>query len=305
MTFEVLDGAAVRRRVDVRRAVDALRDRLSNDPPRPDRPMRTRVPVDHGQLLLMPDQSSRHVGVKIVSLAPQNSTIGLPTVQGSYLLMDADTLSPVAVIDAAELTLVRTAAVTMLGVLQLRPCTAPRVVVLGAGPQAVAHAAAAEALLAPRSISILARSERSTQQARGMVAERGMGAAVVVASATDQLSTADVVLCCTAAHEPVLTIDDLGNDVVVAAIGSHEPGVRELPTTLMEQAFVCVESAAVARREAGDVVIAEQELGHPVIDAELADLVRDAVSAPSSGRRVLKTVGEAWQDLTVAVVAVG
>lgn len=301
MTFEVLDADAVRRRITPGAAIEALRQRILHDPPRPDRPLRTRVPVDHGQLLLMPDQGDRHVGVKVVSLAPGNPALGRPAVQGVYLLTDAVTLTPLVVLDAAELTLVRTAAVTLLGVQHLRPVSAPTVVVVGSGPQAVAHAEAAAALQ-PAAVTVLARSTSSARRVSALLAERAVAADV---STTHDLGLADVILCCTSAAEPLLTRDELRHDVVVAAVGSHEPGMRELPTALMADAFVCVESAEVARREAGDVILAESELDRPVIDIDLPALVRPGAATPSTGRRVLKTVGEAWQDLAVAAVAIG
>jgi len=65
-------------------------------------------------LLLMPAWSDRHIGVKIVSIFPDNAKRGIPSVSGSYLLMDAMTGVPVALLDGTELTLQRTAAASAL-----------------------------------------------------------------------------------------------------------------------------------------------------------------------------------------------
>ncbi|HUV58059.1 MAG TPA: hypothetical protein VMV96_04565, partial [Acidimicrobiales bacterium] len=50
--------------------------------------------VNHGQLLLMPAQSSDFVGVKVLTVAPGNPALGKAMIQAVYLLMDAATLSP-------------------------------------------------------------------------------------------------------------------------------------------------------------------------------------------------------------------
>ena len=62
------------------------------------------VATPAGQLLVMPAATPRGTGVKIVSVAPANPDRGLPRIQGVYVLFDADTLSPRALMDGAALT---------------------------------------------------------------------------------------------------------------------------------------------------------------------------------------------------------
>lgn len=300
MSLEVWDAARVRAVVTPERAVEALRRRLVDDPPADERAVRTRHGTAAGQLLLMPDESRHHVGVKIVSLVPGNPAVGRPAVQGTYLLMDAETNSPIAVLDAAELTLVRTAAVSMLAVSCLGPAEAPRVVVVGSGPQAVAHADAARRVLGAAEVLALVRGADSAERLG-----RNASAAEVAVTATSSrevLREADVVVCTTSSTVPVVDDAEVRDHAVVVAIGAHEPTARELPTALMARAFVVVESAAAARQEAGDVVIASAELGRDVVGAELGPLVRGEVDVPRDRPRVFKSVGEAWEDLSVAAL---
>jgi ornithine cyclodeaminase/alanine dehydrogenase-like protein (mu-crystallin family) len=258
--------------------------------------------VDAGTLLVMPDQSATHVGVKVVSLAPGNPGRGLPAVQGSYLLLSADTLSPLAIMDAGELTLVRTPALSLLAVLALAPVANPAVVVIGTGPQAVAHAAACQALLDPVSVVLSARSASSAARAVGLLALRGTEAVVAV---DPPLEGADIVICCTASPTPVVAGERIGDRAVVVAMGSHAPANRELDTVLMDRAFVVVESRDVARAEAGTVIGAEADLGRPVIAADLGEVVRGEVGVPADRPRVFASVGEAWEDLAVAADLAG
>jgi ornithine cyclodeaminase len=302
MSLDVWDAERLRSVITPERAVEALRRRLVDDPPSDARAVRTRQGTAAGTLLLMPDESSTHVGVKIVSLVPGNPALGRPAVQGAYLLMDAATNSPLAVLDAAELTLVRTAAVSMLAVAHLHHAESPRVVVVGGGPQAVAHADAALRVLGASSVRAVVRSAAGAERCSAVARERGVD---VVPAGAEALREADVIVCATSSQVPVLADADVRVDAVVVAIGVHEPGARELPGSLVGRSFVVVESRDAARAEAGDVVLAEAELGRALVAADLGELVRGAVRVPVDRPRVFKSVGEAWEDLAVAALVDG
>ena len=53
-----------------------------------------------------------YAGVKVVSIAPDNPARGLPRIQGTYLLFHGESLAPLAICDGADLTSVRTPAVS-------------------------------------------------------------------------------------------------------------------------------------------------------------------------------------------------
>ncbi|HEX9336642.1 MAG TPA: ornithine cyclodeaminase family protein, partial [Pseudonocardiaceae bacterium] len=110
--IRVLDDAAVAAALPMTTAIDAIRAALlAGLDPAAD-PARAVLPVDHGHLLLMPAQWGGFVGVKTVTVAPDNPAVGLPRVQGSYLLLDGSTLTPLALLAGATLTAIRTSAVS-------------------------------------------------------------------------------------------------------------------------------------------------------------------------------------------------
>jgi ornithine cyclodeaminase len=95
-------------------------------------------PGAHGTLLLMPSwtgpaMGEGFVGVKIVSVFPENGSKGLPSVMGSYLLMDGATGEPVSVLDGTRLTVWRTAAASALAARHLARKDSSRMVMVGAG----------------------------------------------------------------------------------------------------------------------------------------------------------------------------
>ena len=256
-------------------AVDALEAALRDgldveaDPPR----------SAAGPLLLMPSTAGGGLGVKLVTVGSRE-----PRVQGVYVLFDAETLAPAALLDGIGMTDLRTAAVSALAVRHLAR-RRERLVVFGTGPQARAHVAALEAA----HVRVVGRDpERTAAFAESVGAEvAGPGA----------VADADVVVCATTARSPVFDGELVPEHATVVAIGSHEPDAREVDSQLVERAsIVVVESRGSALREAGDVIMAG--LGADDL-VDIGELVRGEVE-PGPGPRLFKGTGMAWEDLVIA-----
>jgi ornithine cyclodeaminase len=233
-------------------------------------PPRSSVALGAGELLVMP---SAHGAVKLVTIG------GDPRIQGVCVVFDPETLAPAAVVDGIALTNLRTAAVSALAVRHLAAADPRRLLVFGRGPQAHAHAAALQAVLPSLEDVVLA----------GRGQDHDVGAA-------------DVICCCTTAREPLFDGARVADHATVVAIGSHEPGAREVDGALVRRAgAVVVESRAAALREAGDVVLAIAEGALRAEDlVPLAALVRGATTADPQRPRLFKSTGMAWEDAVVA-----
>ena len=281
------DAEAIARRLPHAAAVDALEAALrAGLDPEADLP-RSSAPAAGGELLLMPSAAAGGVGVKLVTVG------GEPRIQGVYVLFDPDTLAPAALLDGIGLTDLRTSAVSALAVRHLAAREPRCVVVFGTGPQARAHVLALRAIAPVEHVALVGRDPGRTEAlARELGAEpAGPGA----------LAGADVVCCCTTAREPLFDGDALADEATVVAIGSHEPGAREVDERLAARATVVVESRASALREAGDVIqaiaagaLAEDDL------VPLAALVRGEAFAAPGRPRLFKSTGMAWEDLVIA-----
>ncbi|MFJ9949020.1 ornithine cyclodeaminase family protein [Kitasatospora sp. NPDC091207] len=258
-------------------------------------PARSAVPVPAGELLLMPAATTEYTGVKIAGVAPGNAALGLPRITGSYLLLDGPTLQPVALLDGAALTSLRTPAVTAVALRRLAVPDAAHLVLFGAGPQAYGHL---DALLAVRPLTRVTVVARSAAPAEALAAyARGLGLAASVGTAS-AVAEADLVVCCTTARTPLFDGALVPDHAAVAAVGSHEPQAREVDAVLVGRAALYVEARTAALREAGDLLMA----GVTGADAlwNLAELVRGEAPVPSDRPRFFKSVGMAWQDLAVA-----
>ncbi|MEU3574056.1 ornithine cyclodeaminase family protein, partial [Kitasatospora sp. NPDC036755] len=134
-------------------------------------PARSAVPVPAGELLLMPAAAGPYAGVKIAGVAPANPERGLPRITGSYLLLDGPTLQPLALLDGAALTALRTPAVTAAALRRLAVPEAEHLVLFGSGPQAYGHLDALMAVRPLRRLTVVARDPGRA----GALAEYGRG----------------------------------------------------------------------------------------------------------------------------------
>lgn len=310
MSIPVVDAKTLFEKPGYRGAAKALRDALAAGVTDEKNVMRTNISLRDGvNLLLMPAQFDRFVGTKILSINDENSARGIPTIQGSFLLMDRETTTPRAIIDGAALTELRTAAFSLVFALETVP-DARSAVLFGYGAQGRSHAEALVALF-PKLITLeiagptIAKAEALAADIRAYAAEHGAPALEVSATGEPNVSGADLIVCTTSAHEPLFDGTLPKNDAVVIAMGSHSPDDRELDAALLGRSSVVIEEREAASKEAGDIVLGIRDGAITSDDLVTIDeVIRGRVDLPTDRPRVFKTVGTSWQDVVVAA-AVG
>lgn len=267
-----------------------------------------------GTLLLMPawtggEASSganrdAFLGIKIVSVFPENGARGLPRVLGTYCLMDGATGAPLATLDGTRLTLWRTAAASALAARYLARDDASRMVMVGAGALAPylirAH-------MSQRPIREVAIWNRFPEAARRL-AERLAGEGLPVSAAEDLenvVRQADLVSCATLARAPLVEGAWLKAGAHLDLVGAFKPGMREADDEALQRAAVYVDTGR-AKTEGGDVAMALRsgafEESH--IRADLSDLCRGRARGREGpdGITVFKSVGTALVDLAAAIL---
>ena len=284
-------------------AVDALREVLLDGFDPATDPHRQKVALPHGEMHLLPSALDGAVGVKVLGIQPAGSTVDVPLVQGSYLLMGGETLTPEVVMDAAALTEIRTPAVAVAGVLdRLRASSEPlECVIVGAGVQGRAHArTVVDVLEGVREVSVTFVSRSKPADLPHPWVESGS------VEADSVLGRAGLVVVATSAGEPVVVDRQLRPDATVLAVGAHTVDTRELHEDVLRGAQVIVEDMEAARREAGDVAIAVEKGALAWDDVmTMAEVVRGEVALDPARRVVFKTVGMPWEDLAVATAVAG
>ncbi len=301
--MRVVDAEQLRAGLAITAAIDALEAAFLEGDPDASAPMRSTTQTAGGSLLVMPARGRRGVGVKLVTLTPDNPARRLPFVQAAYVLFDPATQTPEAVFDGASLTALRTAAVSGVATRYLAAPSASRLVLFGAGVQATAHLDAMAAVRPLRSVVVVSRTreraEALAERARGMGLEATAGTPEAVADA-------DVVCTCTTATAPLFDGRLLAQGVHVNAVGAYLPDTRELDTETVRGARVVVETRTVAFAEAGDLLIpiAEGSIGAGHVVADLGELVRGStVRTSERDRTVFVSVGMGFEDLVVARAA--
>jgi ornithine cyclodeaminase/alanine dehydrogenase-like protein (mu-crystallin family) len=267
-------------------------------------PPRSHIDVGGGDLLLMPAASPSGVGVKLVTVTPGNPARGTDLIHGVYVLFDAVTRAPRALIDGAAMTGLRTAAVSGLATLHLARTDAARLVVFGAGTQGRAHV---DAMLAVRDITgttVVSRTHASAQRLVDDLSAAGVDARVGMPGS---VTAADIVCTCTTSPSPLFDGALLPDGAHVNAVGAYQPWARELDTTTIRRGRLVVEDREAAIAEAGDLAIpiAAGDLRPDDIAADLRQVVTGAAVRRTPGDvTVFKSVGLAIEDLAIAAAAV-
>jgi ornithine cyclodeaminase len=280
-------------------AVDALEEAFRTLDP-VGGPLRTHVDTPAGTLLLMPAFGEAGIGVKLVSLTPANPGRGVPFIHASYVLFDAETQAPEAVLEGSALTALRTGAVSGLATRALAREDAERLVVFGAGTQARSHL---EAMCAVRPVADLVVVSRSLGRAEELVRE-GLGRGLTARrGGPEDVARADLVCTCTTSETPLFDGSSLAPGTHVNAIGSFRPETREVDSETVRRSRVVVETREAALAEAGDLLLPIEEgvfqAGHIV--ADLGETLRGTdVRRSPEDVTLFKSVGIAFEDLVVA-----
>jgi ornithine cyclodeaminase len=273
-------------------------------------PLRTviHLPDGSGSLYTMPafSASPRALAVKLISVFHGNDAKDLPSHQGLVVVFDVATGAPAALIDAARLTAVRTAAVSAVATRALAVPDASRLAILGAGVQARSHIAAMLAVRPFRTVRVWSRTpERATRLADSM---RGDVAAELMActSAREAVIDADVICTVTSSPERVLEGAWLREGAHINAVGASTANTREIDSDAAARAHIFIDSIEGASHEAGDLLIPLREgrIAGPATWTTLGSVVSGRAAGRTRDRDItlFKSLGLAVEDAAAASV---
>lgn len=261
-------------------------------------PPRLDVDLPRGFLRVMPGALGDLMGVKVMT--------NVEGVGNRYLLLlyrqsDGELL---AILDADEVTRLRTAGTTALAATMLQPVPQTELALVGSGFEATGHLRALARMWPLAGVTVYSPSD----ERRGAFAERmsrELSIEVVpVASCAEACAAADTILLATKATDPVLDGATLRPGAVVLSIGSTRPALRELDrATLSRTSTLLVDDVRSVIEESGDIIDA---LEHGAIAPErlvsMGAFVREGRLRPDAVRDLLtfKSVGTIVQDLALA-----
>jgi len=271
-------------------------------------PLRQVVPLPHhlGALASMPvyAESPRAMAVKVIAVFPGNHGTPFDSHQGAVLLFEGEHGGLCAILDASEVTAIRTAAVSGVATRLLAREAAGDLAILGSGVQARTHL---EAMLAVRRMRRV-RVWSPTAEKRERFAEREgrrHGITVEAASTAEgAVRGADLICTTTSSREPVLEGAWLAPGAHVNAVGSSIKSARELDTPAVARSRLFVDRRESTFNEAGDFLIpkAEGAIGDDHIRGEIGEILLGTLRGRESDQEItlFKSLGLAVEDLAAA-----
>jgi ornithine cyclodeaminase/alanine dehydrogenase-like protein (mu-crystallin family) len=265
-------------------------------------------------MLLMPawsdfsrlkDGSDGHIGVKMVTVAPDNGAVEKPAIMGVYLLLNGKTGEPRALIDGPTLTVFRTAATSALAARFLARENAATHLVIGAGALAVPLARAHRAVRPIRKTLFWNRTHSGALGAAEKLRQYGFEAEAVN-DLDGALRKADIISSATLSKVPLIRGNLLKPGAHVDLVGAFNAQMRESDDMTVLRSRVYVDTYAGALKEGGDIVqpISDGIISGGDIVGEMSELVK----GDAHGRRtndeitLFKSVGAALEDLAVGIL---
>ncbi len=264
-----------------------------------------RLGLDNRLLLMVAWGAEKYLGIKMVTLCAGNEARNLPTLSGVYCLFDGSTGQPLAMLDGAELTAIRTAGASVLASTYLLQDTPDEVLIIGAGKLSSYYIKAYAEIIKPKRIVLWNRDQGKAEKVVQNIEIEG-----IEITSTNKLEQAvkraEVICTITSSSQPLFSGKWVQPGCHLDMAGGYRPDMREADDDVIKRASIYVDSYQGAYAEAGDIidplnrgVISKQD-----IRAELVELVRRG-SAESDDRKeitVFKSVGLAIEDLAAAVM---
>ncbi|MFZ8913557.1 MAG: ornithine cyclodeaminase family protein [Pseudomonadales bacterium] len=250
------------------------------------------------------------LGLKALTLFPENPARGLPQIQGLYTLFDGETGAPRAILDAGTLTERRTAATAALAAQHLSRSDATHLLVLGTGRLARALPEAHGAVRPLTRVTVWGRRPSAVDETVRDLRERFP--ALTIEGAEDlqaAVDACDMVTSALPSETPLLSSAWLRPGQHVDLIGSYRPTMAEIDGGALRRATVFVDTEAGAWAEAGELI--QAEAAGQFSRGEVAGTLSDLAAGRHPGRQsreeitLFKAAGSAAADYFAAALALG
>ena len=310
MKILVLDGAQIKQLLPVSDCIELMADALTalaRD--EVFQPLRTiiRPPGARGLLGLMPAYRSGDngaFGMKAICVFPDNPSLGKDAHQGAVILFNRESGEMLALMNASEITAIRTAAVSAVATRLLAREDAARLAIIGAGVQARTHLAALAGVRPLKHARVVARRfEHAEQLSRELQPKFGFPIEPVHTN-EEAVRDADVIVTATSSLEPVIKREWISAGAHINAIGTHSPNSREIDSATMAAARIFVDRRESALNESGDYLLAAKEgvVTPESIIGEIGELLLGTKTGRTSATEItlFKSLGLAIEDVACA-----
>lgn len=271
-------------------------------------PLRINFDMQKGQSLFMPAhiKGKDIVGIKIVSVFPDNPKLGKPSVPAQVMMLDPLTGEVCAILDGTFVTQLRTGAVQGAATDLLARKNARRAVLIGTGGQAVSQL---EAMLTVRDLTDIAIYDIDEQKAKQFTEAMKkhfshFSANLYFSQNFDEdIGQADIITSVTTSKVVTFNGDIVKPGTHINGVGAYTPEMHEIPSNLVEKADIRVlDTKEGVFAEAGDIIDPINQKRVSKNDFfELGELVTDSQKCRQNDEQItlFKTVGTAVLDVYV------
>ncbi len=263
-------------------------------------------------MLLMPAwEDDGYIGMKMLNVFPQNSSVGLAAISGLYMLSEGQHGQTIACIAGNELTRRRTAAASALAAQYLSRQDSETLLIVGTGQVAPMLIEAYSTVRHIKHVLIWGRNQVKAQElAHEYNGYKGVLGTIETIEAVSDLHTAcsqaDIISCATLSNQPIVQGQWITPGTHLDLIGAFRKDMRECDGEAVAKSRVFVDTMAGAMGEAGDLhqAIAESCFRIEDICGDLEQLTRKEVNGRESEHEItlFKSVGASLEDLAAAIV---
>lgn len=273
-----------------------------------DVPLRINFDMQKGQCLFMPAyiKGQDIVGIKIVSVFPDNPKLGKPSVPAQVMMIDPQTGEVCAMLDGTFVTQLRTGAVQGAATDLLARKDSKRAVLIGTGGQAASQL---EAMLTVRpltDVAIFGLDANKGQQFTEAMKKRFEHFSVNLYfsyNIDEDIHQADIITSVTTSKEVTFNGDLVKPGTHINGVGAYMPDMHEIPSNIVEKAEIRVlDTKGGVFAEAGDII---DPLHQKIVSKddflELGDLILNPQLCRQNEQQItlFKSVGTAVLDVYV------
>jgi ornithine cyclodeaminase len=261
------------------------------------------LPDKTGLLGMMPGYAENLgvMGIKVISVFHANKDAGYPSHQGVVILFDAKHGQPLMIFDAAEITAIRTAAVSALATRLLSRENSELLAIIGSGEQAERHIEAVSLVRKIKHINLWSRNEKNVAALVKKISGKYSIPISIKKNARESVENADIICTVTSSKQPVVMGDWISNGTHINAVGSSTAAARELDTAAIIKSKLFTDCYDSLFNEAGDFLIPKKE--GVISDSDVKADLGEVIKRIKKGREkkeditVFKSLGIAAEDI--------
>lgn len=262
-------------------------------------PLRAHIPVgENSTSLFMPAYipSMNSLGIKIVSVFPENAHINKDVVLGKMLLLDDKTGEIICIMDGTFLTKVRTGAVGAVGLKYLSRENSETLGIIGAGGQAEHQILGALATRKIKTVKIFDFNFAHCEDLATKLSKSYSDVKFIPTHTSKEcVESSDIIITVTTSKTPVFSLEDTVKGCHINGIGSYTKSMNEIPKAVLDKAqYISVDTK--------DAVTESGDLDGVTTAIEISDIIANntTITRDENAITFYKSTGSSIFDVSVA-----